>query len=193
MGVRRLDTVRWIVAALAFGALAGCGNSRTAVPTLQQPAAPGGYYAVAFPNSRVTLMAPRSWYLTEETGELLAVINSHRAVIALWRYHRSATPPADAAQLAAKRASLLDAVRAKRGLLRVLGSSTTTVDNFPALVLDALERVNRARREVRSTHVYVPGGELVLDEYAPPSQFGALQRTVFARVAGSLRVRSRRG
>jgi hypothetical protein len=35
---------------------------------------------------------------------------------------------------------------------------------------------------VTSTHVYVDGAELVLDEYAPPDQFASVARSVFSPV-----------
>jgi hypothetical protein len=41
---------------------------------------------------------------------------------------------------------------------------------------------------VRSTHVYVPGAEYVLDEYAPPAMFHAVDHAVFSPIKRSLRL-----
>jgi hypothetical protein len=54
--------------------------------------------------------------------------------------------------------------------------------------VDALERVGKQIRRVHSVHVFVPHAELVLDEYAPPQLFAAVDRSVFVPVQRSLLV-----
>ena len=56
----------------------------------------------------------------------------------------------------------------------------------PAVELDALERVGGQLRRVRSIHVFLAHAEIVLDEYAPPGQFHAVNRAVFTPVRRSL-------
>ena len=70
--------------------------------------------------------------------------------------------------------------------IAALRVSQTEVDGARALRLDAQERVAGQLRQVTSTHVYVNGAELVLDEYAPPAQFAAVARDVFDPVRRSL-------
>jgi hypothetical protein len=49
-----------------------------------------------------------------------------------------------------------------------------------------VQRIGSAVRQVHSTHVYGPGEELVLEEYAPVGLFPALDRSVFSNVRNSL-------
>jgi len=60
------------------------------------------------------------------------------------------------------------------------------IDGARAVQLQARERIGGQVRRVSSTHVYVPGAELVLDEYAPPAQYAAIDRSVFAPIRRSL-------
>jgi hypothetical protein len=41
---------------------------------------------------------------------------------------------------------------------------------------------------VRSTHLYAGGSELVVDAYAPPARFAALDRSVFVPLTESVRI-----
>jgi hypothetical protein len=72
--------------------------------------------------------------------------------------------------------------------LRVVSSTVTTVSRSPAIVLDAIESIAGHPRRVRSLHVFRPAAELVIDEYAPPAMFGAVDRQVFSQLARSLQL-----
>jgi hypothetical protein len=116
----------------------------------------------------------------------VVTVQSGAAVVALWRFARPQGVPSGAGALSRARASLIAAVRGRDRTLKLLGSSLSRVDGAGAIELNAIERIAGRPRQVSSTHVYVRGAELVLDEYAPPAQFAAVERAVFARVRRSL-------
>lgn len=178
---------REVVVLLAcLGVAAGCGNSRTPVPSLSRPAAVQRYRRLAFAAAGAAFSVPAGWAVTAERPPLIAVVASGDAVIALWRYHRSQPPISSPAALATARAALLRAIHHRQPSIRVLGARLAPVDGAPAIVLDALERVAGSPRRVLSTHVYAGRGELVLDEYAPAGLFSRAAYPVFARVRASL-------
>jgi hypothetical protein len=116
------------------------------------------------------------------------VASSGPATIALWRY-RAATPePVGSVGLGAARAALLGAARARQPKLQLIRSAIVEVDGHGAVELDTIQTLNGQLRRVRSMHVYLPGGELVLEEYAPPSLFHSVDHTVFSPVKRSLRL-----
>jgi hypothetical protein len=166
--------------------LAGCGNSRTPVPSLSQFASPRGFHAVRYPAAGFSLRAPVNWILTNRQTPLVAVFSSGAAVVAVWRYVRSTPPPAGQAALSNALAALIRAARARDSTFALIRSKLTTIDHATAIELDAFERIGGNPRRVRSTHIYVPGAELVLDEYAPPALFHAADHAVFSPVKRSL-------
>jgi len=167
-------------------ALPGCGNSRTPVPDISQAAAPQGFRTLALHQAGVSLAAPRNWTATGQAAPLVVTVNSGPAVIALWRFARAGPPPAAPAARRRARRALLATIRARDRTVTVLSSAATRVAGAPAVVVAARERIGGHLRRVISTHVYIPGAELVLDEYAPPSQYRAVAARVFAPVRRSL-------
>ncbi|HEX3831670.1 MAG TPA: hypothetical protein VHW04_06840 [Solirubrobacteraceae bacterium] len=166
--------------------LAGCGNSRTPVPNIDRPAPPAGFRKLTIGSAGISLITPRNWTVSNQTAPLVLTVNSGPAVVALWRLPRSAAPPAGRAGVAATRRALLAAVRRRDRTVAELHAASTRVDGAPAIRLDARERIAGQLRQVTSTHVYVNGAELVLDEYAPPGQFASVARSVFSPVRRSL-------
>jgi hypothetical protein len=155
--------------------LAGCGNSRTLVPDTAVPAPPHGFRTLRLSHAAVSLITPRNWTVTGQSAPLVLTLNSGPAVVALWRFAR-----------AAARAALITATRARDRTLALLSSRLMRIDGARAVQLQARERIGGQVRRVSSTHVYVPGAELVLDEYAPPAQYAAIDRSVFAPIRRSL-------
>jgi hypothetical protein len=141
----------------------------------------------------VSISAPGGWPVIAQRAPLVTLVTSGDAVIALWRYPRPQAPPASAAALSAARDSLFAAVRARQGSVRVISSRLTRIDGAPAIEFNALESIAGRRRQVFSTHVFTAGGEVVLEEYAPPRTFLSLRRPLFARVRSSLAVIGVRG
>jgi hypothetical protein len=168
--------------------LAGCGNSRTTVPSATLPAAPDGFRTLVLHDAGVRLAAPRNWTVSGQHSPLLMTIESGGAVIAVWRFARPASAPSGTRALPALRARLLGAVHARDHALSVLRAGGLRVAGASAIDVEAIERIGGRSRRVSSTHVYLRGEELVLDQYAPPAAFAAVDRSVFRPVRRSLTV-----
>jgi hypothetical protein len=134
----------------------------------------------------VRLSAPRNWTVSGQPAPLVVTLESGTAVVALWRYPSAAPAPSGPAGLAQARQALLAAVRRRDPQVKLLGSSFSTVSGAAAIQVQAREQIAGRTRRVSSTHVYVRGAELVLDEYAPPAQFATVDRAVFVPVRQSL-------
>jgi hypothetical protein len=168
--------------------LAGCGNSRTPVPDALSPLTPHAFRTLRFPGARVRLRAPTDWFVDRGRGSLIATVASGPAVVALWRFPRTSPLPADASALASARRSLLVQARRRDPRFALIRSSLASVDGVPAVELDAFEHLGGQLRRVRSTHLFDADAELVLDEYAPPGVFHAVDHAVFSPLKRSLRV-----
>jgi hypothetical protein len=173
--------------ALALAAT-GCGSSRLAVPNLSRPAAPGAMRAVSFARDGVALSLPRNWPVFDQRPPLLAIASSGPAVIVLWRFTAAAVPPSGAAELEQARQALIGAARSRQPQLELIRSAVVSVDGHAAVELDTIQRLRGQVRRIRSLHVYLPGHELVLEEYAPPPLFHATDHAVFSPVKRSLRL-----
>jgi hypothetical protein len=165
---------------------AGCGNSRTTAPNLTRPAAPTGYRTFRYPGVGLSLSVPSNWAAFHGKFPLVMVAASGGAEVALWRYRHPGPVPADPAGLARARTALLASVRAKQPGIDLLSSRTLLVNDRPAIVLEAIERIGGLLRRVRSVHLYAPGEEVVLEEYAPLPLFPSVSRDVFVPVRRSL-------
>jgi hypothetical protein len=185
-----LRLVRIFALAVIIPALlqAGCGNSRTPVPSLTRPAAPDGFRRVAYPQAGIQFEVPRDWAVAAERAPLIATVSSGPATVAVWRYIRPKPPDSAGvtAQLGAARAALIAAAEARAPTLRVIRARTVTLADLPTVVLDATERVAGNPRRVRSIHMFAPGLEIVIEEYAPPTLFHTVDRAVFSPLKRSL-------
>jgi hypothetical protein len=144
------------------------------------PAVPTAFVGEGFPAVGIALYFPRNWTVTLSALPLAATISSGPAVIAVWRYRRSAPPPAGRHALALGRAALISAARARDPSLKLIRTALTALEGAPTIVLDAFERISGVPRRVRSLHIFVPGSEIVIDEYAPASDFHTIDRDVFS-------------
>lgn len=176
-----------IVLALGLVLLTGCGNSRTPVSSASSPQAPQGVQTLHYGPAGVGFQAPRNWRVEAQQPPLVAVVSSGPATVVVWRYPRGTPPPAGAG-LARARARLVDAVRARDGTLALIRSKLVSVGSAPGIELDANEQIHGQPRRVRSTHVFLEGAELVLDEYAPPSVFHGVDHAVFSPLKRSLQL-----
>ena len=168
--------------------VAGCADARPQAPSLTRPVIPHQFRTLSYPQQGLSISVPEGWILPRTHRPLVTLAASGNAVIALWRYRRSGPVPADASSLTLSRRALVAAVRAREPGLQVLGSRAILVDRRPAIVLDTLARISGLLRQVRSVHVYAPGEEVVLEEYAPTSVFALLSHSVFVPVRRSLHI-----
>jgi hypothetical protein len=185
---RRVLACATLAVALPLALLTGCGNSRMPMPTITAAAAPHGFRLVRYPASGVTLRAPRDWDVAPQRAPMVTIISSGAAVVALWRFPWTGSSPSRGAALARTRTALINAVRARDRSLQVIRSRLSSVTGSPAIELDAIEQIHGQTRRVRSLHVFVPGAEIVLEEYAPPSAFHAVDHAVFSPLKRSLQL-----
>lgn len=174
--------------AVLIVALTGCGNSRTPVPNLAAPVSPGALQPLSFPAYGIQLKAPLNWQKSSASPPLVGTISLSSAVAALWSYPRTTPAPSGASALAAAQAKLIAAAQHKDPSFRLIRSSVSLVDGYPAIEVDAFERINGTPRRVRSTHVFTGTSEVVLDEYAPAALFHSVDHAVFSPLKRSLRL-----
>ena len=170
-------------------ALSACGNERQRPPRAPEAAEPSGRRTVELPRYGVSFVRPANWPLTPPRPPQIAAVNSGRVSVNLWRYRRDERLPRTASELQRARRALIAAARARDRSLKVLSARSVRVGGAPGVELVADEKIGVARRKVRSTHLYAHGAELVIDAYAPPAEFAAVDRGVFAPLLRSLRVR----
>jgi hypothetical protein len=181
-----LNARYWAITGLSLVLLAGCGNSRTPVPSLTSPVAPHGFRTVRYPNSGLAFRAPSNWLVTGQQAPMVAVASSGSAVVSIWRYPNSGAPPLGKAALRHAQGRLVNQARSRDATLRLIRGKLTRVDGSPAVELNALERIKGQERRVRSLHIYTYGGEVVFDEYAPTSVFHDVDHLVFSPMKRSL-------
>jgi hypothetical protein len=176
------------ITACLLAVLAGCGNSRTPVPSLTTPAPPSGFRPLRFPAAGLSLQAPRNWNVTAGHGRLLTTVSSGGAVVALWRFPVSGPAPVGDAALRQAAQQLVSAARARDPGMRVIASKVARIGGIPAVELDAVEQIAGHSRRVRSSHLFEPHAEVVLEEYAPPGLFAGVEAAVFLPLMRSLLV-----
>jgi hypothetical protein len=183
--VRRLLPL--FLAALATIA-AGCGNERQRAPETPGAASPSGKRTVQLRRYGVAFVSPANWGLTDPKPPQIGAVTSGPVAVVLWRYPRDERLPVSAGELERARSALVAATQARDASLQVLRTRVVRVDGVPGVELVATERIGVARRQVRSTHLYAHGGELVVDAYAPPAEFQQVDRSVFGPLLRSLRL-----
>ena len=171
---------------LVMPTVAACGNSRTQVPNLAQPAMPRGSRTLTYTKAGITLVAPANWAVSGQKPPLLATVNSGAAIVALWRYPRTAPAPATSAALDQKRSALIRSAQSRDPSLRLIRARVGRLHGAPTVILDATERIAGQERRVRSIHMFASDAEVVVDEYAPPGIFAAVDQVVFVPLRRSL-------
>lgn len=171
---------------LVVPAVAACGNSRTRPPNLARPAVPRGSRTLTYTKAGVTLVAPANWAVSGQKPPLLATVNSGAAIVAVWRYPRTAPAPATAGALDQTRSALIRSAQSRDTSLRLIRSRVGRLHGAPTVILDATERIADQERRVRSIHMFGSDAEVVVDEYAPPDIFASIDRVVFSPLRRSL-------
>ncbi len=178
-----------VILGLVLALVGGCGNSRTPLPRLSRPATPHGFRTLSYPTSGVSFRAPRDWTVSAlPQPPLVTVLTSGTAVVAVSRFPLSEPVPGDPLAFARARRRVIRAARARDPTLRVIRSGVARIAGDRAIELDVIERIGGALRRVRSTHVFVSGAELVLEEYAPIADFHTVDHAVFSPLRRSLRL-----
>lgn len=173
-------------------ALAGCGNERTRPPDVSHPKAPVGERDVTLSAAGVAYTAPGNWGDLPAQDTRVGGIQSSFATVAIWRYPRAEPLPSGRAQLRQARDRLVAQVRQRQPQIRVRSARIIRRAGAPAIELVARQPVAGIQRDVRSTHVFRGGAEIVVDAYAPPAAFPRVDRTVFRPLLRSLKLRTPR-
>jgi hypothetical protein len=179
-----------LLACLPLAAFGGCGNSRTPVQDYSKPLPPNGFQPLSYPAAGLYLSAPRNWIVSRSKLPLVATVSSGSAIVALWRFPRKAPAPVDHSQLAAARQTLLKLSRQRDPELQVIRTALGSLHGAPVVEVDTFQKIAGQQRRVRSLHVFVPGSEVVLEQYAPPPLFHAVDHVAFSPIKRSLRIRT---
>jgi hypothetical protein len=179
---------RWLLLVCGCSVLAGCGNARTAPPDLSRALPPGGFARQAFPAAGVRLRAPTDWQVQPGNPPLVVSVRSGLAAVAVWRYPRTQALPATSAQLGTALRRLVAMVRSRDATFLLGSAAVVTVGHRRAIQLRGLETIDGQRREVRSTHLYAYGSEVVVDAFAPPPEFRTVDKRVFHPLLRGLRL-----
>lgn len=141
-----------------------------------------------FPSAGLRLKAPTDWQVQPGNPPLVADVRSGLASVAVWRYPRTQTLPQTRAELHTALRRLVALVRTRDTTFRLESAGVVTVAHRGALQLRGRETIDGAPREVRSTHLYAHGAEIVIDAFAPPGQFRQVDRRVFHPLLRGLRI-----
>lgn len=181
-----------ILGVLAAALLAaGCGSEPQQAPDVGTPGPPGALIELTFGSQGVRLQVPSAWKLEPNTsgdGPLLATLTSGRATIAIWRYPRTEPLPRTTQDLEATKDSLIAAVKTRDPGYAVTSSRILRGQTRRGVELIGTGKNSGFERRGRSLHLFGGGAEVVLDQYATPEQFPAVDGDVFRAVAQSLRV-----
>jgi hypothetical protein len=172
---------------LVPGALAACGEHRTAPPDLSRPAAPTGSTPRGFPALGLQFRSATNW--SYETGRppLVAMMSSGQALVAIWRYPRAQPLPSGLAQLRSARHALLLGARARDPTFAARQDRILHLAGEPAIEMLGLETVGGRRQALRSVHVYAHDAEFVIDALAPANYFAGVDASLFVPLLSTLR------
>ncbi len=177
-----------LAAACLLPAAAGCGNDPAPTPDTTTAVAPRGAEPVRYREAGVALEAPVGWQARPGRAPLITTFTSGQGSISIFRYPRIEPFPRTRAELTAATDQLVAAAKARDASFRETRRSRTRVDGSRAIVLRGTERVAGQLREVRSTHIFTRGAEVVVDAFAPPGQFDRVDEQVFRPLLRSLEI-----
>jgi hypothetical protein len=167
---------------------AGCGNQRSAPVDVTTPGSALGQNVASFDRQGVRFTAPTAWHVQPGTAPLVATVQSGTASVAIWRYPRTESLPATRSALTQARDLLLAAAHARDATFKETKVAITKVRGRPAIQVRGTETVSGQPRNVRSTHVYALGAEVVVDAFAPADVFAQVDRNAFGPLLRSLRL-----
>jgi hypothetical protein len=176
------------IAAAAAVLLAGCGNEKTAPPNIGRIPAPTGFRDQVFLKDGVFFRAPRNWRVVEGEAPQVATIAAGDAQIAVWRYRRTEPLPETRAQLKAALKALVAQVSQRDATFKLDSSRIVEKQGLRGVELIGEATNQGQRRRVRSLHAYGRKAEVVVDAFAPLTDFKRIDEETFGPVARSLKL-----
>jgi hypothetical protein len=176
------------IAAAAAVLLAGCGNEKTAPPNIGRIPAPTGFRDQVFLKDGVFFRAPRNWRVIEGEAPQVATIAAGDAQIAVWRYRRTEPLPETRAQLKAALKALVAQVSQRDATFKLDSSRIVEKQGLRGVELIGEATNQGQRRRVRSLHAYGRKAEVVVDAFAPLTDFKRIDAETFGPVARSLKL-----
>ena len=176
-------------AAAAAAALGACGDDRTTPPDVGKIPSPTGFRDQAFIKEGLYFKAPRNWrVIAGEAQYQVATVAVGNAQIGIWRYPRTEPLPETRAQLAAARKALLAQVHNRDPTFKLSSSRLVVKQGLNGVELIGTETNQGQLRMVRSLHAYGRKAEVVVDAFAPLSDFPRVDDETFGPVARSLKL-----
>lgn len=175
------------LAALAL-LLAGCGNDVTRPPETRVPDPPRGTREVRIQGTGIRFTAPFNWPDLQAQGLRVGGIQNKLATVAIWRYRRSEPLPDTRAELEEVRGLLIERVKRRDRNFDLRRAEVRRRGGAHAIELSGRQDMAGSHRGVRSSHIFHEGAEIVIDAYAPPEFFDAVDRYVFLPLLRSLKL-----
>ncbi len=167
--------------------LAGCGNERQEPPDVTTPGPPIG--TIPKTVAGIRLLVPNGWLINEPgEGTQVMTISTGEATIAIYRYPRNEQIPKTRKQLTQALDLLIGAAKARDSTFSLIKRARLRVDGHPAVQVRGTETIVGRPRVVRSTHVYIPKAEIVIDAFAPAKDFKRVDEQVFRPLLRSVRI-----
>jgi len=185
--VRRLVGILTAAAALAG---AGCGNTRTQPPDIEHPDPPLRSQVVDYGDAGVAFTAPANWQSLPADGPLVGGIRNKTATVAVWRYPRTEPLPATKRALEEVRGLLEARIELRNPTFQIRTSRLRRRGGATGIEVVGSQTIAGLPYDVRSSHLFKAGAEVVVDAYAPPGDFKRVDRTVFKPLLKSLKVTS---
>ena len=176
---------RLILPALCAALLAGCGSSAPSSTSSTAPSTLTGSGVTPRSFRGFAVELPSSWTQIAAAGTRLYAARSGAATIAIFRYPRSGKAPYAHSLLKSDLHALVALTRSRHPGFRLLHARVTKVSRRGALELVAVEQLGGRTVQVRSTHVFLKGAEIVIDEYTDPAQFSGVDHADFLPVVYS--------
>lgn len=177
-----------LLALLAAPLAAGCGRERLAPPDVTRPAALLAPVERTFPSAGVRLTAPPDLGFDPAEAPLVTSASSGSMTVSVWRYPRTEPLPAGDPELDQAQKALLQEIRRRDPRFALTRARRVEIDGARAIEVVGTQRVGGRERRVRSTHVYAKGAEFVIDAYAAPRDFPAVDRAFFDPLLRSVKI-----
>jgi hypothetical protein len=177
-----------VLAVLLACVAAGCGNDRTRPPETQAPDPPRGERVDRYPKAGIRFTSPFNWPQLQAQGLRIGGIQNRRATVAIWRYARSEPLPRTDAELETAERLLMERVKRRDPSFKLKQSRRLRRGGARAIELVGRQTAAGLPFEVRSSHVFYQGHEIVFDAYAPPEHFDRVDASVFVPLLESLRL-----